>query len=264
MKGLVAIDEATDFTPAQIGCMFLLSRPRLNSLTLSGDLMQQMNGNGIDSWEDLKELLPGLEIKSLAKSYRQTPKLLNLATALYKNRFNNEPGFYAAQKDDKDDPEALVFISPDFDAKVNWVAQRIAELYHIYEKIIPNIAIFVRNNDQIEKLTKALNDNEILIRNMIHVKGCVGEGEIGSAEFIRIFNINLIKGMEFETVFFMDVDEYGRDEMEMLDKLIYVGVSRATYYLAITLNDSFPERLAPVKHLLVENGTWSTELESDY
>jgi len=264
MKGLVAVDEATDFEPIQIAAMYMLSRPRLNSFTLTGDLMQQMNERGLVNWNDLNEILPGLEIKSLVKSYRQTPKLLKLASALYKNRYGEEPGFFSAEEDDADDPDPLYIMESDFKKKIDWVSERIAELYTNYDRVIPNIAIFVRDNDLILPITDALNDTHTFTRYSIQAKACLGEGEIGSVEFVRVFNINLIKGMEFEAVFFMDIDEYPSREMDIMDKLIYVGISRATYYLAVTLSHQFPDRLLPVKDLLVENSNWSGDVVSDY
>lgn len=263
MKGLVAVDEATDFTASQIACMYYLSRPRLNSITLCGDVMQQMNEQGIDNWENLEFILPQMEISSLVKSYRQTPRLLDLAIKLYKNRFGIEPKFYAAEKANEDDPYPLVCIDENFDNKMDWIAKRIVELFTVYENVIPNIAIFVKNNQSILDLADALNNNELLLNHAIKVKPCIGEGEIGSAEFVRVFNINLIKGMEFESVFFIDVDDYDENEIKILDKLIYVGLSRATYYLAITLKKDFPYLLQPIKDSFYD-GNWSKDLESDY
>lgn len=263
MKGLVAVDEATDFTAVQIACMYHLSRPRLNSLTLCGDIMQQMNEQGIDNWENLEHILPQMEIGSLLKSYRQTPRLLELAIKLYENRFGITPEFYAAEKPNEDDPYSLVCIDENFDNKMDWIAKRIVELFGVYENVIPNIAIFVKNNQSITDVADALNNNELLLNHSIKVKPCIGEGEIGSAEFVRVFNINLIKGMEFESVFFIDVDDYDEQEIKILDKLIYVGLSRATYYLAITLKKDFPTLLQPIKHLFYD-GNWSKDLDSDY
>lgn len=263
MKGLVAIDEATDFTPVQIACMYHLSRPRLNSVIMAGDIMQQMNLNGISEWEDIQLLLPETQISGLFKSYRQTPRLLNLAIKLYENRYSATPGFYASEKDNENDPPPLVYINVNFDDKINWIAGRIAELYTVYENVIPNIAVFVKNDEEIQSIAQALNDNETLINHAIKVKACIGEGEIGSSEFVRVFNINLIKGMEFESVFFLDVDDYDESNQDILDKLIYVGISRATYYLAITLKNAFPARLQPIEQYFIE-GSWSKDIDSDY
>lgn len=264
VKGLVAVDEATDFTGTQLYCMYQLASPRTNSFTLCGDLMQQTNSRGITNWTDLKGILPDLEINGLYKSYRQTPKLLNLATTLFKSRYGVDPGFYSAENHDVNDPNPLILIEEDFEKKIDWLAERILELYRIYENVIPNIAIFVKNEEQNKKVSNALNDTDTFLQHLITVRSCIGNGEIGSAEFIRVFNINLIKGLEFEAVIFFDVDNYEDYNKKILDKLIYVGISRATYYLALTLEKEYPERLLPIKNLLLEKGTWNSGLESDY
>jgi hypothetical protein len=264
VKGMVAVDEATDFTGTQLYCMYQLTSPRTNSFTLCGDLMQQTNPRGINNWVDLENILPTLEINGLYKSYRQTPKLLNLAITLFKSRYGVDPGFYSAENHDVNDPSPLILIEGDFEKKIDWLAKRILELYTIYEKVIPNIAIFVKNEEQNKKVSLALNQTDIFIQHIIKVTSCIGDGEIGSAEFIRVININLIKGLEFEAVIFFDIDNYEDYNKEILDKLIYVGISRATYYLALTLEKEYPERLLPIKNLLLENGTWDSGLESDY
>lgn len=263
MKSQVAIDEATDFSPTQLLCMYNLSNPRWNAVSISGDLMQQMNDNGIDDWNSLSQLLPNLKISTLVKSYRQTNRLLKLATQLYTARFGKAPGFYSSEAASDKDPAPLVIISQDFNVKINWIADRIVELFSIYEGIIPNIAIFVKNDNEILNVTQALNNNELIVNHGIQIKACIGEGEIGSANFVRVFNVSLIKGMEFESVFFWDVDDYDSMNSQIVDKLIYVGVSRATYYLGITLNQAFPQALKPVEHEF-ETGNWSKDIDSDY
>jgi DNA helicase IV len=121
----------------------------------------------------------------------------------------------------------------------------------------------VKDDEEIKNVTNALNNSHIFQNNNIKAEACVGEGEIGSASFVRVFNIKLIKGMEFETVFFMDVDEYSKENNNILDKLIYVGISRATYYLAVMCRNEIPESLAPIKDLMV-NGNWDFDNYSDY
>jgi len=263
IKGLVAVDEASDFSITQLACMYNLSLPNLNSFILAGDMMQQMNLSGISNWSDIKDLLPNVEIDELNVSYRQTKRLLDVASALHKSRFGTQPEFVASEPDNAFDPPPLVYTSASFAEKVNWIASRILELYKIYDGVIPNIALFVKDADAIRAYADALNNHNVLYDHQIAVKGCIGEGEIGSSEYVRVFNISLIKGMEFESVFFIDVDEYEDASMAILDKLIYVGVSRATYYLAITLKDHFPKILYPIKDQFVA-GDWSKEIDSDY
>jgi len=263
MKGVVAVDEATDFSITQLACMYNLSLPNLNTFILAGDMMQQMNLSGIDNWREIETLLPEVEVNDLSVSYRQTKRLLDIAIALHKSRFGNVPQFRASEPENALDPAPLVYTSTSFENKITWIANRIVELYQIYDYVIPNIALFVKDNAAIQAYADALNNHTTLNDYGIIVKACIGEGEIMSSEYVRVFNINLIKGMEFETVFFIDVDGYEDTSMKILDKLIYVGVSRATYYLAITLQHNFPNILKPIKEQFVE-GDWSKQIESDY
>jgi hypothetical protein len=263
LKGLVAVDECTDFTITQLECMHQLCLPRVNSITLAGDLMQQMNEMGIKDWADLKSILPGAHLAELKKSYRQTPALLKIATRLYKSRYGLDPGFYSEKEDTHDEPLPLFIINDDFNHKIDWISQRIIEVFDVYDRIIPNIAIFAKDQEMVSKVADALKKNELLLTNGIEVKACLGESDLGSADFVRVFKINLIKGMEFETVFFIDVDTYYDDEIAILDKLIYVGVSRATYYLGITLEKVFPSSLISVKELFF-TGNWNKNIERDY
>jgi superfamily I DNA/RNA helicase len=263
MKAIVAIDEATDFTPIQIACMSHLSHPRYNSVTLCGDIMQQMNNRGMTAWDDYKALFSKTEIHNLYKSYRQTPTLLNLASELYKNRYGRSPEFIAAAPSIGKDPIPLIYSNPDFEEKIDWIAKRIEELYVLYERIIPNIAIFVRDESSLVSIADSLNKHERMIDNNIVAMACRDGRDIGSAEKVRIFNIEYIKGMEFESVFFIDVDTYSAHDEHILDKLVYVGISRATYYLAITLMNKMPDILKPIEHLFREGG-WLDDNDSDY
>jgi DNA helicase IV len=215
MKAVVAVDEATDFTTTQLGCMYLMTTPGLHAITLSGDLMQQMHTSGVADWDGLQAIMPDLITGELTKSYRQTPQLIGLAKALYKARYGIEPDFQPAQTDVVNEALPLLYQNEDFEERMNWVAERILEIYQEYGHVIPNIAIFAKNDDTVRKIFQHLRHNDGLTEANIEVKDCSGESNIGSAENVRIFNIKLIKGMEFEAVFFIDVDEYANDEITM-------------------------------------------------
>ena len=82
-KAVIGIDEATDFSLIDLLCMSSLNHPKFSSVTLSGDLMQKVTGNGINSWADYQKLNKGTEIRDLEVSYRQSQTLLNLAQAIF-------------------------------------------------------------------------------------------------------------------------------------------------------------------------------------
>lgn len=71
---------------------------------------------------------------------------------------------------------------------------------------------------------------------------------VGQESSVRVFDIQHIKGLEFEAVFFLGVDRLAQLQPELFDKYIYVGTTRAAAYLGLTCEGLLPEQLAPVRH----------------
>ena len=71
---------------------------------------------------------------------------------------------------------------------------------------------------------------------------------------VRVFSIEYIKGLEFEAVFFIDIDTLENTDLSI--KYIYVGVSRANIFLGLTINNEFPEQLKLIKDNFIE-GKWT-------
>ena len=58
---------------------------------------------------------------------------------------------------------------------------------------------------------------------------------LGDANSLRVFSIDYIKGLEFEAVFFLNIDKVLSIRGRRIGlRLIYVGLSRAAFYLGIT------------------------------
>lgn len=51
---------------------------------------------------------------------------------------------------------------------------------------------------------------------------------------VRVFDIQHIKGMEFEAVFFVSIDQLATLHPALFDKYLYVGITRAATYLDVT------------------------------
>src|SRR5690606_38552919 len=89
IKGIVAIDEATDFSIWELSAMSNLSHPLFNSVTISGDLMQRFTEKGISDWADYTKIYPKTEIRDLKIAYRQTARLLKIASEIYSWNVNS-------------------------------------------------------------------------------------------------------------------------------------------------------------------------------
>src|SRR5690606_1161300 len=94
----------------------------------------------------------------------------------------------------------------------------------------------------------------------IYVKACRDGEVLGEKDTIRIFSIDKIKGLEFEAVFFHNLDAIQQQDLseELLLKYLYVGLSRATFYLGVTLSDDFSGSLEFLQSAIdVRENSWS-------
>jgi hypothetical protein len=104
-----------------------------------------------------------------------------------------------------------------------------------------------------------LGKNSLLANSLLVVEACKDGKYIGSNSAIRVFSIDKIKGLEFEAVFFHNLDslqDLDIDE-QLLAKYLYVGLSRATFYLGVTVTNSLGSRFNYIEsHFNQNNGSW--------
>jgi hypothetical protein len=253
---VVAVDEATDFSTVQLACMYAITHPRFNSLTLSGDLMQRLTDYGLAQWETLKPLIPGVRIEFLKRCYRQSPALLAVAAELYQLSVGQPAPFVSAYDESDYDqvPPLLLEDAAHSEAEARWICERIIEIYQIHQGKLPSIALFVPQEKDITPLYEAIADK--LAEDSIVTEPCPGGRILGNQAKVRIFSVAFIKGLEFEAVFFLHLDLMHEQNPGLVDKFLYVGLSRARTFLAVTSSASFPSTLARIKPLLVA-GDWA-------
>jgi len=253
LKGIIAVDEATDFTLFELYSMYSLTYPEFNCITFSGDIMQRMSKQGIKNWKELEQIIPDTDKADLKISYRQTPELLKIAQILH-SEFSKSPIDYKSKYNESDkDPKPLIYYSDNFDEKIDWLADRIFEINQLYGESMPTIAIFVKNDIEVLKYSKALKSNEKLETNFIETVACPEGRILDDGQKVRVFSIEFIKGLEFEAVFFIDIDRLDNTDQDLTLKYIYVGVSRANIFLGLTINNEFPEKLVCIKNNFLED-----------
>lgn len=244
-KPVIGIDEATDFSIIDLLAINSFRHPEFSSVTLSGDIMQRMTNDGLTDWENFSSIVSGTERMDLEVSYRQSPTLLTLAQAIYEKSTGNKASYKSFIEQDESEPKPLMFVSDDEDIKLEWIASRIIEIQKAYGDSIPSIAIFLPNESLLEEFATKLGNLETLLDVGILVKACRNGDVLGDQNTVRIFSIDKIKGLEFEAVFFHNLDEIQNQNLsgDLLLKYLYVGLSRATFYLGLTVNEDFSEDL---------------------
>ena len=127
---------------------------------------------------------------------------------------------------------------------VSWLADRIREIERFVGQL-PSTAIFVNSEDDVAPVAEALN--AALGEHNIQVIACREGQAVGQESNVRVFDIQHIKGLEFEAVFFVGVDQLAALHPAMFDKYLYVGTTRAANYLGVTCGGALPTAIESLR-----------------
>lgn len=252
---VIGIDEATDYCLLDFYAINSLRHYEVSSITMTGDGMQCLKENGVFDWKILsdKRLFEKGEVKDLKISYRQSKELLSLAHSLYRKALHKIAPYHSYLETMDNVPKPLWYETDDDEKKAKWIIQRILEIKNNYG-FVPSIAIFVTDSKDAQNLFDYLDDNGKLDEAGICVKNCVEGDKLSDSDAVRIFPIDKVKGMEFEVVFFHNIDKV----KTMVDRYLYVGLSRATFYLGVTSNEVDDEALLTIQRMFNKRGNWAT------
>lgn len=241
-KTVIAIDEVTDLHPIDIASIHSFKTAEIASVTLCGDLAQRLTGVGLRRWEDLSGVLNDFSVKLLQLSYRQGPKVLAIAEEIYKKATERDHEFISYFDSSDEEPDPLYKITLDKATEVKWLVERVLEIYRAHGNKIPSIAVFVPEESDVNSTAQMIRDYEELVELDIKCVACNEGQALGDSNSIRVFSIDYIKGLEFEAVFFLNIDKVLETRGRRIGlRLIYVGLSRAAFYLGITSSKSIEE-----------------------
>lgn len=237
-RNQVLVDEATDFSPIQLGCMAALAHPRLRSFFACGDFNQRLTAWGARSANDLKWIFPDFDIREITVSYRQSKQLNDLAQAMIRAVGGTaQNANLPAHMNGVGVAPALLEYATALEIVVSWLADRIREIERFVGRLL-SIAIFVNVEDDVAPVAEALN--AALTPDNLPVIACREGQAVGQESNVRVFDIQHIKGLEFEAVFFLGIDRLAALHPELFDKYLYVGATRAATYLGVTCEGSLP------------------------
>ena len=249
----VLVDEATDFSPVQLANMRCLAHPRTESFFLSGDFNQRLTRWGSRSEEELRWVSPKMQIETIDISYRQSRKLADFARTLARvhgYEVNDRPPDHFDNLGWEPVIGRLLTCTED---QANWLSARIREIDRLTDGVLPTIAVLVADGSALDPLADALSAvlEDMNIRAVACPRGLV-KGQPGD---VRIFEVEHIKGLEFEAVFFMDIDCLHQHAPDLFDRYVYVGATRAATFLGLGCQGpTLPAALSHIESSLLE--TW--------
>ncbi|TIQ27764.1 MAG: hypothetical protein E5X61_22105 [Mesorhizobium sp.] len=122
-------------------------------------------------------------------------------------------------------------------------------------KPLPSVAILVNDEAEVGPLADRLKT--ALADQNLNVIACYKGQSVGQDSDIRIFDVQHIKGLEFEAVFFVGIDTLATLRPELFDKFLYVGATRAATYLGLTcVGSALPKKIGSLQSDFVQG--WST------
>lgn len=260
---VIGVDECTDYSVMDYYAIASLRDNRVSSITLSGDVMQCMKTDGIIDWQVLRcpEIFPDLEIGVLKTSYRQSPELMTLAEHLYQITLGHPSPYDCHISASEQTPKPLWFDSDDIEETAEWMAGRILEVHKAYGQL-PSIAIFTKNADEAKALKETFDEIPSLESAGIDVYDCSGSNaNLKDNDKVRIFSIDNVKGMEFDVVFFYNIDGISGNT-DMINKYLYVALSRAAFFMAVSSDGSNEDISDMLKSFFVENGDWNSIIDA--
>ena len=245
-RNQILVDEATDFSPLQLGSMAALSHPLTQSFFACGDFNQRLTRWGTKSREDVQWIYKDIDIREVSVGYRQSKPLTELAQSLLGDigKVSNQITLPDYSEIDSYSPVLLENAGKP-DEIANWLSSRIREIYQNIGSL-PSIAVFVNDERQVRPLSDLLR---LALEDIsIGVEACENGKVRGQDANVRVFDIQHIKGLEFEAVFFVGVDELANSKPELFEKYLYVGVTRAATYLGLTCSQKLPAKVGFESH----------------
>ena len=249
----VLVDEAPDFSPVQLACMLEMAHPTFQSYFACGDVRQRATRWGLRDLAQLSWISPDFEVRRIEICYRQSRRMAALAGAATSLRGAEPPVCHVPDFVEDDDVWPLLREHLAGQPLAQWLADRIREIERILGSV-PSIAIVVDGDEKIDPLISNLRP--ILLRQNLDVLGCKEGRMMGLESQIRVFDVQYIKGLEFEAVFFVGVDRLVASHSDLFENYLLIGVTRAATYLGLTCEGSLPSALESLRSHLSE-GIWA-------
>lgn len=243
-KNQILVDEATDFSPIQLACMGALANPQLRSFFACGDFNQRLTTWGSRSIDEIRWVFPEIDIRYINITYRQSRQLNEFARSIIEVLGGDLQDALLPPHVNSDGEEPALLEHASWDDAIDWLAKQIRTIAG-YLKQLPSTAVFVNSEADVIPMADSLN--LALEDDNIRVVACPRGQVMGNDNDVRVFDIQHIKGLEFEAVFFVSIDQLARMHPSLFSKYLYVGATRAAMYLGITCMESLPKTMEPLR-----------------
>lgn len=228
----VVIDEAQDFGMMVYGALkYCMSKC---TFTIMGDVSQNIYFDfGLTDWEELRGLMITRDFDYfglLRKSYRNTVEISNFATNILQH--GNFP-IYPVEPIIRHGNEVCTTRCEDEKQRISEAAKTIQQWQ---EKEYETIAVICRDEEEVFRLSKQLQ-KKVKLREFNAETEEFGSG-------VMVLPIEYAKGLEFDAVLLMGVDDQNYPAEDGFARLLYVAATRALHELAALYTGTLTDLIA--------------------
>lgn len=220
----IVVDEAQDYSPLQFH--ILRKFDKIGSMTIAGDIAQGIFAHrGISNWDELESIFAGkkYEYCEVSKSYRSTRQIVQFSNKVKERIMKGKVKLSEPFQRDGEMP--VVIQSKTKEQQFKQISEDIS---HLLNKSIKNIGVIVKTPSDCSEV--AWN-----IENYTHLQvSCLMDinSKFDYQGGVVVLPVNLSKGIEFEAVLVINVDEITYESKTEYDgRLLYVAITRALHYL---------------------------------
>jgi DNA helicase-2/ATP-dependent DNA helicase PcrA len=241
MKEYIVADEAQDMSPMQL--LTLLMTAKHNNLFTAGDLAQSINPPFyIKSWEELQDMfareIPGIQFSyhQINKCYRTTIEIIEFANKVLTKQFHGKYKLPEAVLRHGEKVETLRLKTELATAKKADALEILKSVEKQFAKGSATVALVCRDEAHATEVYEVLNRYGKKMDFRI-----INSDENNYDTGLLILPIHRAKGLEFDSVYLVDVNENRYKETELDARLLYVGLTRALHRLFIVTSQSVPD-----------------------
>ena len=231
-RDYIMVDEAQDISYIQLAT--LASVAKNGNLTIAGDLAQSIIPPFyIKNWQTVLDLVDSITAKQtsfhqLQRCYRATVEVIDYANKIFSSKF---PVGYKLPEAvlRHGDPVEEISISKEFSkCDKNTIKIIIEKIKIQFEKGAVTCAVLCRDKKHAGEIFNVLKEYESEIGRDV-----VNYSESDYKQGVLILPIEQAKGLEFDSVLIMDVNDERYPDTELTWRLLYVGMTRALHRLII-------------------------------
>jgi len=245
LKDYIVVDEAQDLSIFQLLTINKIAKN--GNITIAGDTAQAIIPPFyIQDWNELKIAISNdmeknkqkeIAYHQLFRCYRTTVEVIEFANKVFKKHFPTGYKLPEAVLRHGDEVTVMKFKDKTENTNETDIKSLIIELNKQFELDAVTVALITKDEKQAEGIYNRLKDYSDEFKRSIHLYK-----EDDYRDGLLVLPVNRAKGLEFDSVFVMDVNDDNYIEDDLSVRLFYVAVTRALHRLYIIHSDK-PSKL---------------------